>query len=384
MEEKSPTGRSLLTRLRIFYRLRPLASWLIIIGGLSVFSVIFLVSVSVVGYMAFDYTQNTPEFCVTCHVPMQEAYDTWQVSEHAEVNCHTCHHLSPEEAVNYGIYILRGLPGKIPPRHEGETIVPSKICMDCHWEEQQEEQKVSLKEMDITEMVLHAGQEVRAFLTKTGPDGVNVTSSRYHAIHYFNGQTECLACHGKKELHVFTAEDPAACLDCHEDRQEKLHAAKGVEHDCLSCHTDRTADLVPDREKCLSCHAEDGTVRQELAAEGTFDVKHAKISEETIAQAIKIALPEGAPMQNFACSTCHTPHQDEAKPSVDVCADCHPRIGNVGQHALHLKFVGGDCIQCHQAHSWTITEERAQEECIKCHEYYEPLNFIQARNLFKK
>ncbi len=380
MEEKSPrTTRSLFTRWLIFHRSRPLASWLIMLGVCIVFSSLALVSAGVVGYMAYDYTQNDPEFCITCHVPMQEAYDTWKISEHAEVTCHTCHHLSPEEAVNYGIHLMRGLPTKVPPRHEGEIIVPSAYCMDCHWEAKKSDQVHTSEEKDITDLVVAAGHEVREFLSETGPKGPNVAASRYHAIHYFKGNIECLSCHGGyKELHVFTL-PPEACIDCHEDQQEKIHSSKGFEQDCLNCHTDRTVDLVPDREKCLVCHAADEAARQELMETETLDVRHTQISEEIIAKATKINAPENAPMLSFACSTCHTPHQSEARPSVDICLSCHPRIEDVGQHTLHLKFVKSDCMNCHKVHTWAVTEEQAQKECVKCHELYDPLKFIQAQ-----
>lgn len=108
-------------------------------------------------------------------------------------------------------------------------------------------------------------------------------------------------------------------------------------------------------------------------------MKYAQPSEETIAKANKIALPEKAPMETLDCATCHTSHEEQAKPSAETCISCHPSIENVGQHALHLQFVESDCLQCHQPHSWSISEEWAQEECAKCHEYQAPLTFIQAK-----
>ena len=120
-------------------------------------------------------------------------------------------------------------------------------------------------------------------------------------------------------------------------------------------------------------------MRQELVAAGTIDVKYAQPSEETIANATKIAFPEKAPMKTLDCATCHTQHQEQATPSADTCISCHPSIEQVGQHTLHLQFVESDCLQCHQPHSWNITEEWAQEECAKCHEYQAPITFIQSK-----
>ena len=382
MEEKSPKQqeRSLFTHLRIFYRTRPILCWIVALAILAVVGVVALASGSVVGYVAFDYIWNNPKFCTTCHSPMQESYDLWAVSEHADVNCHACHLLSPEEGINYGIHLVRGLPDKVPPRPMDKIIVPSSDCMECHWEGEKEPEPMKLadmKDMDLTEMVIHSGEKVREILFKTGPDGENVAGSRFHAIHYFNGQNDCSVCHGKKELHVFSA-DPADCLECHQDKQEKAHAAKSVELACLNCHTDRTADLNPDREKCLSCHSDDETIRQDLLTAATIDVKKAPLDEEIIAKAVKISAPDGAPMQKLDCGTCHTPHQEEAKPTSDSCISCHPSIKDVGQHALHLNFVKNDCTACHQPHSWKMMEERVEKDCAKCHKPYESKRFIQA------
>ncbi len=384
MEEKLPqkTTRSLFTRWLIFHRSKPLVSWGIIIGVFGVFSAISLVVAGVVGYVAYDYTQNDPKFCITCHDVMIESYEKWEKSEHAEVNCHACHHLSPEEAINYGIHLMRGLPDKVPPRPEGKIIVPSTYCMKCHWEEEKKEHAEDLQvkdilDKDITHIVIQVGQKVRTFLAKPGPEGNNVASSRFHAIHYFNEQTECMICHGHKELHVFTAA-PEDCLDCHENQQEKAHTAKEVELECLNCHTDRTTNLNPDREKCLFCHGEDDVLKQHLVNAGTIDVKYHQPSEEIVANAPKIHLPDSAPMQQFNCDTCHQPHQEEAAASKDTCISCHPRIEQVGQHTLHLNFVQGDCLKCHQPHSWTMSEEQAQEQCATCHDYKAPMTFLGA------
>ena len=368
MEENSSptTKRSLFTRLLIFFRAHPLLCGVIILGALAISLVIGLAVAGGVGYLVYDHTQNNPKFCITCHEIMIESYETWEKSEHAEVNCHSCHYMTPEYAVGFPLSVLKGTPEKIPPRPEGKVIVPDKYCMKCHW--------------DAEKQHGDAGEWVYFIFPETHvPENANkVTDSRFHALHFFMGPTACSICHGGKQLHTFTSA-PEDCLDCHQDQQEKAHAAKAVELTCLNCHTDRTANLHPDREKCLFCHAETDKIRQELIAAGTIDVKYAQPSEETIANASKIVLPEKAPMETLDCATCHTSHEEQAKPSAETCISCHPSIENVGQHSLHLQFVESDCLQCHQPHSWSITEEWAQEECAKCHEYQAPLTFIQAK-----
>ncbi|MBD3309270.1 hypothetical protein GF339_22910 [candidate division KSB3 bacterium] len=366
MEEKTPekSKKSLLRRWRIFRHARPLASWGVILAVV----VVLIVVVGGVGSMTYDYTQNNPKFCLTCHDIMIESYETWENSEHAEVNCHSCHYLTPEYVKSFSLSVLKGMPEKIPPRPLDKIIVPDKYCMKCHWDAQDQHGD--------------AGEWSEFLFPKTHvpEDSNKVTDSRFHALHYFMGPTACTVCHGKKRLHTFTSE-PEDCLDCHQDQHEQFHAAQEIELACFNCHTDRTADLNPDREKCLFCHGEDDTLRQDLLAAGTIDVKYAQPPEDLIAQATKMAVHEDAPMQDLSCNTCHQSHQgpDAQKTSSEACISCHPSIENVGQHPLHLRFVQSDCMKCHLPHSWEFTEEQAQQECAKCHEYQPPISFIQAQ-----
>src|SRR3974390_1171553 len=49
-----------------------------------------------VSYRFYDFTQNNPKFCLGGHL-MQPAFETWSQSEHKNINCHDCHHLSVKE-----------------------------------------------------------------------------------------------------------------------------------------------------------------------------------------------------------------------------------------------------------------------------------------------
>ena len=144
---------------------------------------------------------------------------------------------------------------------------------------------------------------------------------------------------------------------------------------CLNCHTDRTRDLKPGRKKCLFCHG-DESVRKELIADGTIDVKVFQPSPATIKKAIKIKVPADAPMQ-FNCYECHKPHE-AVRPDWGNCLNCHVNIPNVGKHGLHVKSMGMKCKECHKPHSWRVTNESAKKDCVKCHEYKEPKKFINS------
>jgi hypothetical protein len=330
-----------------------------------IFGVLFgcLIVASGIGYLTYDYTQNNPKFCITCHDLMIESYETWQTSEHADVNCHSCHYFTPEYAINFPLGVIKSMPKKIPERPEGKVIVPDKYCMECHW--------------DGEEQHGDAGEWAYWIFPKThAPENANkVTNSRFHALHYFMGPTACSTCHGGKELHVFTSK-PGDCLDCHEDKAEKIHMIKTGDLACLNCHTDQTVDLNPNQEKCLACHSADTTIREQLVDAGTIDAKYAPPAEEMIAQAAKITLPEGMPMQSLNCSACHRSHPEEKIEAGETCISCHSTIESVGEHTRHIPYYQSNCLKCHQQHEWSIDEEWAQQECAKCHPYETPFSFV--------
>ena len=107
--------------------------------GKIIIAVLLLVIFGVVGYSSFrfyDFTQNNPNFCVSCHV-MKEAFETWEASVHQEINCHECHHLAVEEMNQLLISFVFHRPEEVPDRH-GKVIVPWKQCIKCHWETEEE------------------------------------------------------------------------------------------------------------------------------------------------------------------------------------------------------------------------------------------------------
>ena len=357
MEEEKPAKRkkpnwldfrALFAKWLVFRTQRPLAIKLTILGVLGGTLFVILIVGGIGGYFMYNYTQHNPKFCKTCHTIMIESYETWETSEHAEVTCHTCHALTPEVIMNYTYRILMGMPDKVPPREEGEIIVPSSDCIECHWEQEKE-----------------------------FPDANKVDTSRFHAAHYFMGKVECMTCHGDEKLHVFLTEE-GDCLTCHENRQPQIHAAKNVELACLNCHTDQTAELNPSREKCFFCHSEDNSFRQQVIAAGGIDIKYAQPSEAMIANASKISIPADASMQGLNCAECHASHPEKEITASETCFSCHVKIENT-EHARHLPYFQSNCLTCHQPHEWSIVEEWAQKECAKCHQYQAPVTFIQAK-----
>jgi hypothetical protein len=310
--------------------------------GKIIIAVLLLVLLVGAGYGSFrfyDFTQNNPKFCVSCHL-MKNAFEAWGKSVHKQINCHECHHLSIPEMNKLLINFVLKRPTAVPPRH-GRIIVPWQFCIKCHWE-----------------------RDPRY------PNAPMINKSTLHARHVFMEQTECSKCHGYK-VHEFVP-DPKFCVRCHQGKV--VHGIGMNELACLNCHTDRTTNLIPGRKKCLFCHGGED-VRKELIADGSIDVKYFRPSKETINRAIKIDVPKDAPMQ-FYCYTCHKPHV-KARPDWSVCLGCHTNITEVGKHNIHIKVVGMQCKECHKPHSWRVTKESAKKACTKCHEYREPKRFIE-------
>lgn len=300
----------------------------------------FAVGGGIAAYKINDFFENNPNACTLCHVH-DKAQQAWQKSKHFGLNCHQCHHSSKREQAEQAFKFTFLGQKSVSPRH-GKVIVPWKLCANCHWERNQKY-----------------------------PNAPLINKSRFHARHMFMEQIECSKCHGYI-VHEFVPE-ARFCIKCHTNRE--IHGVGMEELPCFNCHTDRTKDLKPGRNKCLFCHGPE-SIRQELIAGGTIDVKKYQPSEETIKKAIKITVPSDAPMQ-FYCYECHKPHiKGKVRPSWDDCLRCHINTPTTGKHELHIKTAGMQCKDCHKQHIWRVTTEIAKKECTKCHEYREPKKFI--------
>jgi hypothetical protein len=293
-----------------------------------------------VAYRFYDFTQNNPKFCVGCHL-MQPAFDTWAQSEHKDLNCHDCHHLSVPEMNDLLISFVLHRPNVVPERH-GKVIVGKKYCNQCHTE----------------------GKAKR------------INRSLFHAKHVYMEQIECTECHGdvkpdKSGLHRFLPTEKF-CTKCHTDKVVHGEGMGGLA--CINCHTDRTQDLKPGRKKCLYCHSADDSIRKELIEDGSMDVRFFKPDAAMIKKATKIRYTETSPMQ-FFCYECHKPHTaGKVRPKTADCLRCHAGTPKVGKHKVHLN-MDMQCKDCHKPHVWKVTEESAKKDCVACHEYKSPRSF---------
>ena len=336
-EEQKPFRkglRGLLDRWRAFAHRVPVAAKAVI----AILILVSIIGASLTAYSTYNFTQNDPSFCNSCHI-MNESFDAWKQSEHADINCHECHHLSIVElnALMVSAFIKR--TEEVPVRY-GKVIVPWKYCVSCHWEDNEKY-----------------------------PEVTKINNSRLHAKHYFMEKIECSKCHGYR-LHKFNLEE-RFCINCHKSKVVHGKGMGGLA--CLNCHTDRTTDMMPGPNKCLFCHG-DSSVRERLILDGTIDVKYFQPSEALINEATKIERLANAPMQ-FFCYECHHPHE-QVRPDYGTCISCHPRIVDLGKHKLHIQSVGLDCIECHKPHVWRVTNKEAKKLCAECHDYIAPSAFM--------
>jgi len=306
---------------------------------IAVLLLVMTVGGGLIGYLVFDYTQNNPKFCVSCHL-MNEAYSLWEQSVHKGINCHDCHHLSVKEMNGLMFNFVFHRPETVPDRH-GKIIVPWKYCIKCHWEKDER-----------------------------FPGAPSINESKIHAKHYFTERIECSKCHGYK-AHMFRPE-PRFCVMCHKDRE--VHSQGMQSLNCLNCHTDTAADLKPDRDKCLFCHGTDKN-REALITQGRLDVEFCAAPENKQTSKIKIKIEEKSPMQ-FECYKCHHPH-NLARPDWGNCVECHRNMNDVGKHGLHIKDMGMKCKDCHKPHLWSVSKEQAKKDCTQCHAYRDPKQFLK-------
>ena len=331
-------------------KLSPKAKVIIAIAALG-----FVIIMGTTAYKINHYFEHDPNACFACHVH-DEANKQWARSEHANINCHECHHASKKDQV-VQMYRFAFLGQRtVNPRH-GEVIVPRTLCLRCHWEKDEKY-----------------------------PAAPDISKSRYHAKHVFNEKIECTKCHGYR-THKFSMEE-RYCLTCHKNKELRPHDAvaqakdaKGTEAclpmgtlPCFNCHTDRTKNLMPGRKKCLFCHGSE-SVRKELLSDATIDVRHFQPKQETIQKAIKIQVSADAAMQ-FNCYECHNPHI-QARPDWANCTvKCHANVPNTGKHDIHLQ-MNLTCKDCHKPHIWKVSPAQAKKDCVSCHEFKDPREFLK-------
>lgn len=290
-------------------------------------------------YRIYDYTENDPRFCKSCHL-MNEAWNRWAVSEHNKLTCHQCHHATKMEGLRQLWLTVTQRPKEVGPHSK----VPAKVCEGCH---------------------------------RTGDRRwIQILNTAGHRVHVVQNKLHCLDCHAKS-LHRFR---PASriCSSCHE-KQTVAIAGMAKQH-CTNCHNFLASggSLVPDRGACLWCHATSKTARVTTEPKSPMQFacrnchnphrpgQNARRQCGTCHRKEAVAALRLGP-KHRDCGTCHRPHSWKVK-GARLCQECHGRTP-AGSRAHTLRGHAGtsvDCLSCHRPHEW---KSHAPDTCRHCHQF---------------
>jgi nitrate/TMAO reductase-like tetraheme cytochrome c subunit len=261
---------------------------------------------ALVGYKYYRHTQEDPEFCASCHL-MQEAFRTWQMSRHRDLQCQICHSMNLLEQNRLLVAFV--VKGSRSVKQTHGRVKPWKSCKTCHLEE-------------------------------AAQGSITLQSSYGHARHVFMENINCSKCH-TGDMHNFKPQE-MACRECHKDKLVHGLGMEGLL--CLNCHSfgEKSPKMVL-VEKCLVCHKD---------------------------------IPSKGPMAHIKCFECHKPHEKIKLTSNDCLVRCHGNESQVGQHGLHMREAGLNCLDCHKAHIWIVGPKEAKGLCNRCHSLKDPKTFI--------
>jgi nitrate/TMAO reductase-like tetraheme cytochrome c subunit len=268
-----------------------------------------LIIIAVPSIFIYNYTQNDPRFCTSCHL-MNEAYDTWTVSAMHDLTCHECHETDMIESVGHVVEVLTKSPEEVTK----PTEIDNSVCERCH--------------------------------ASNDPKWLQVENTAGHNVHIYGAadHVDCIDCHGLS-LHVFEPPE-ATCVQCHGEEISNVEEIMGTH--CVVCHefTAVDHDIFPEDNVCLQCHEE---------------------------QSLKsLSFPVNA-HNDTACINCHNPHEEEpfpdctschveggglhAEPSHVECTSCHVPHSDVG--------IRETCESCHV----DKVDHYAPANCATCHSF---------------
>lgn len=269
--------------------------------------VLALLVIAIPSIFIYDYTQNNPRFCTTCHL-MNEAYDTWEVSAMHDLNCHTCHESSMTESLQHVYDVVFKKPQDVTK----PVVIENEMCETCH--------------------------------ATNDPQWLQVVNTAGHQVHFYGNENhaECIECHGMS-LHVFRPPEDA-CIECHDP--EGIHGSGNLIVDCLSCHDFlvNTDSLEPERTDCLECHDDKALSTISLPVEGHL---------------------------NSTCTTCHNPHGDVTDVDCEECHTVDDGLHAISLHSdcasCHVPHetlsVRETCESCHADKE----DHYAPVSCTSCH-----------------
>lgn len=188
-----------------------------------------------------------------------------------------------------------------------------------------------------------------------------------HAQTNASPDTDCLACHGQKDIqsangrsvfvdeakHKQSVHSVLGCTDCHVDVKQFPHPAHIAKVNCTTCHADEAADLPRSvhsalgegADACASCHgpAHDAQPAAALAPSKCAQC-HGTEVKGFLASVHGVAAAHGD-AQAPTCQTCHGPihkvraAQDPQSPVAkenlpETCASCHSNPAFLANHQI--------------------------------------------------
>lgn len=179
-------------------------------------AILILVALMVIGfYKGYDYVENNPRFCQSCHI-MEEPFQKWRTGPHHLVNCHNCHKQTKWDSLKQVWMYVTQRPDKVVHHPE----LDHKVCAQCH-----------------------LSQDVQWKL---------IAETAGHKIHSEKLGIECLDCHQKGIHEIVRPVD--VCKNCHADKIGGGRKMAFVH--CLQCHNFLAKDrgLMPTASVCKNCH----------------------------------------------------------------------------------------------------------------------------------
>jgi hypothetical protein len=265
---------------------------------------------AVVGWRAYDYVENDPRFCTTCHL-METAYAKWEGSTHRLVGCHACHVQSMADNLDQLVKYVTFRPDQV----SSHATVEYTRCGACHLSQD--------------------------------PRWRQVAGTAGHKVHFERLGLECVQCHSKG-VHEFVR-PTEACGDCH---RQAVSASSGMAaFHCTTCHDFLATDHPvghPGRSDCLACHEDMQVGEERFGADAPMRFPcqachqpHAR-PLPTVDTCVRCHHIGGFGLHAAAahgdCMSCHRPHLWRVEERT-TCERCH---ADRGEH-----HPGLPCAGCH-------------------------------------
>jgi len=270
-----------------------------------------LIIVSIPSAFAYNYIQNDPRFCTTCHL-MNKAVSTWNSSAMHSLNCKVCHEADIITDVNHLVSVV--VYGKSVV--DQPVVIDNKICEDCH--------------------------------ISNDPKWLQVENTAGHKVHIFDStqSANCIDCHGAR-LHDFLPPQEI-CVKCHTADKQIAEQTMGTH--CTTCHEflATNSTLIPEKHTCLSCHPEKNTMGVSFPANAHSDVNCTTCHDPHIKSVF------------LNCTSCHSPSSLKglhSTPAHNNCISCHvPHDTNT---------LRDNCVSCHT----DKTSHNSPIDCANCHSF---------------